>query len=298
MDIADLRVFEAVARLGGMNRAAAELNTVQSNITARIKALEDDIGCPLFERRPRGVALTAAGRRLVPYAVCAMRLITDARCAARDDGSPRGLLTIGSLETTAALRLTPLLAEYAANYPQVDLVLRTGTTRELVVATLEQGFDGAFVCGPVGHPELHEEIMFREELSLLAAPGVSSLDEALGGLSGTGAVHAVVLRAGCSYRQKLESLLARRGITVRRHLEFGTLEAIFGCVAAGLGITLLPRALLGPVWAADRVSVHSLPSAEARVETVFIRRRDGFLSSALKAFLQGAAGLLGTAEAA
>ena len=69
MDIADLRVFEAVARVGGMNRAAMELNTVQSNITARIKALEADVGRPLFERRPRGVALTAAGRRLLPYAV-------------------------------------------------------------------------------------------------------------------------------------------------------------------------------------------------------------------------------------
>ena len=161
VDIADLKVFEAVARLGAMGRAAAELNTVQSNVTARIKALEVDIGCPLFERRPRGVALTAAGRRLMPYTVRAMQLIADARCAARDDGSPRGLLTIGSLETTAALRLTPLLAGYAANYPNVDLVLRTGTTRELVAATLEQSFDGAFVCGPVGQPELHEEVMFR-----------------------------------------------------------------------------------------------------------------------------------------
>jgi DNA-binding transcriptional LysR family regulator len=298
MDVADLRVFEAVARLGGMNRAAAELNTVQSNITARIKALELDIGHPLFERRPRGVALTAAGRRLIPYAVRAMRLIADAKRAARDDGSPRGLLTIGSLETTAALRLTPLLARYAANYPQVDLVLRTGTTRELIAATLEQSVDGAFVCGQVGRPELREEVMFREELSLLAAPGVSSLDEALGGPPGTGEVQTVVLRAGCSYRERLEMLLARRGITVRRHLEFGTLEAIFGCVGAGLGVTLLPRALLGPVWAADRVSVHSLPPAEARVETVFISRRDGFISSALKAFLENAAGLSRTTEAA
>ena len=150
MDIADLRVFEAVARAGGMNRAAVELNTVQSNITARIKALEADIGRPLFERRPRGVALTAAGRRLLPYVVRAMRLIADARRAARDDGSPRGLLTIGSLETTAALRLTPLLAGFAANYPNVDLVLRTGTTHELVAASLDQSVDGAFVCGAGG----------------------------------------------------------------------------------------------------------------------------------------------------
>jgi LysR family transcriptional regulator, cell division regulator len=298
MDIAELKVFEAVARLGGMNRAATELNTVQSNITARIRALEVDIGCPLFERRPRGVALTAAGRRLLPYALRVMRLVAEAGRAARDDGAPRGLLTIGSLETTAALRLTPLLAGYAANYPHVDLVLRTGTTQELVAATLEQNCDGAFVCGPVGQPELQEEVVFHEELSLLAAPGVSSLDKALGGRSGTGEVQAVVLRAGCSYRQRLETLLARRGVTVRRHLEFGTLEAIFGCVAAGLGITLLPRALLGPIWAADRVSVHSLPPAEARVDTVFIRRREGFTSSALKAFLESATALLGTVEAA
>src|SRR5262252_3424781 len=296
MDIADLRVFEAVARAAGTNRAAVELNTVQSNITARIKALEADIGHPLFERRPRGVALTAAGRRLLPYAVRAMRLIADATRAARDDGSPRGLLTIGSLETTAALRLTPLLAGYAANYPNVDLVLRTGTTRELVAAALEQSVDGAFVCGPVSQRELGEEVVFREELSLLAAPGILSLTEALGG--GTGEVQVVVLRAGCSYRQRLETMLALRGIAVRRYLEFGTLEAIFGCVAAGLGTTLLPRALLGPVWAADRVSIHSLPPAEARVETLFIHRRDGFASSALKAFLESAKGLSGTAEAA
>jgi LysR family transcriptional regulator, cell division regulator len=195
MDIADLRVFEAVARAGGMNRAAVELNTVQSNITARIKSLEVDMGRPLFERRPRGVALTAAGRRLLPYAVRAMRLIADARCAVRDDGLPRGLLTIGSLETTAALRLTPLLAGYAANYPDVDFVLRTGTTRELVAATLEQSVDGAFVCAPAAQPELSEEVVFREELSLLAAPGISSLAEALGRRNARS--------AGCSAARRL-----------------------------------------------------------------------------------------------
>src|SRR3712207_3396530 len=79
--------------------------------------------------------------------------------------------------------------------------------------------------------------------------------------------------------------LARRGIVNPRRLEFGTLEAIFSCVAAGLGVTLLPRALLGPVWRDGRVAAHELPPEEAEVETVFIRRRDAHLSSALAAFL-------------
>jgi DNA-binding transcriptional LysR family regulator len=294
MDIGDLKVFEAVARLGGINRAAAELNTVQSNVTARIKALEADLGCALFHRHRSGVSLTEAGQRLLPYADRAGRLLADARRAARDDGTPRGLLTIGSLETTAALRLTPLLAGYAAVYPEVDLSLRTGTTRELVADVLEARVDGAFVCGPVEHPQLIEEVVFREELSLLAAPGVLSLDEVLRG----GEVRIVVLRAGCSYRQMLEGVLARRGVAIQRRLEFGTLEAIFGCVAAGLGITLLPRALIGPVWAAGRVSVHALPPADAGVETVFIRRRDAYATAALTAFLACAAAMPSAVEAA
>ncbi len=284
MDAGDLKVFATVARLGGMNRAAAELHTVQSNVTARIQALESDIGCTLLQRHSRGVSLTPAGQRLLPYADQVARVLADARRAARDDGVPGGTLTIGSLETTAALRLTPLLTHFAAEYPEVDLVLRTGTTRELLADVLEQRVDGAFVCGPISHPDLQEEKAFSEELVILTGPNIASLGEALG----AGEVRVVVLRAGCSYRQMLQALLARRGIVVQRQLEFGTLEAIFGCVSAGLGITMLPRALVGSIWDAGRVRIHTLPPDDAMVETTFIRRRKGFSSSALRAFLANA----------
>lgn len=282
MDTADLKLFEAVARAGGMNKAAAELNTVQSNVTARIRALETELGCALFERHSRGVVLTSAGQRLLPYARRIAWLLSDAARAARDDGVPRGPLTIGSLETTAALRLSPLIASYAAACPEVDLALRPGTTPELIEAVLDRRLEGAFVCGPVAHQSLIGQVMFEEELAVLAAPGLPSLEAATQG----GIARIVVLRAGCSYRQRLETLLARRGIAVPRLMEFGTLEAIFGCVSAGLGITLLPRALVGPVWLAGRVSLHDLPPEEALVTTVFIHRREAHLSSALRAFLE------------
>ena len=281
MDSAELRVFEAVARTGGMKRAADALNTVQSNVTARIKALEDELGCALFDRHSRGVALTHAGERLLPYARRVAWLLADATRAAKDIGVPGGPLTIGSLETTAALRLSPLLASYAAACPEVDIALRPGTTAELIDLVLERKLEGAFVCGPVAHPSLTERPMFDEELAILAAPGISSIEAATQG----GIARIVVLRVGCSYRQRLEGLLARRGIAVPRVMEFGTLEAIFGCVAAGLGISLLPRALIGPVWQAGRVSLHTLPPEESQVATVFIHRREAYLSSALRAFL-------------
>jgi DNA-binding transcriptional LysR family regulator len=283
MDAADLRMFEAVARLGGMSRAAAELHTVQSNVTARVRLLEEAIGTPLFQRHSRGATLTAAGRRLLPYCARVRQLLDEARRAAVDDGRPQGPLVIGSLETTAALRLSPVLTTYAAAYPEVDLALTTGTTCELVDAVLGRRLEGAFVCGPVHHPELEEEAVFREELVILTAPStLTTLQEWFGKAD----LKIVVLRAGCSYRQRLEAILATRGVVGVRQLEFGTLEAIFGCVAAGLGVTLLPRSLVGPVWRAGRVALHALPPAEARVDTMFIRRRDAFASSALAAFLQ------------
>ena len=198
MDAAELRVFEAVARLGGMNRAAAELNTVQSNVTTRVRLLEEDLGAKLFRRHSRGVALTPAGERLLPYAVGIADLLDEARRAAADDGTPKGLLTIGALETTAALRLSPVIADYAAAFPEVDLVLRTGTTGELVADVLERRLEGAFVCGPVRHPELEQEVVFVEELVAATRPGVRSLEA----LTEGGEVRIVVLRASCSYRQR------------------------------------------------------------------------------------------------
>ena len=106
MDAADLRMFQSVASTGSMSKAALELNTVQSNVTARIKSLEDEVGFALFERTNRGVTLTAAGQRLLPFATRAARLLDDAKRAVADAGTPSGALVIGSLETTAALRLS------------------------------------------------------------------------------------------------------------------------------------------------------------------------------------------------
>jgi DNA-binding transcriptional LysR family regulator len=281
MDAADLRVFEAVARLGGMSRAAVELNTVQSNVTARIRRLEDDLGMALFQRHSRGVTLTAAGRRLLPYAKRMGSLLADAHRAALEDGRPRGQLTIGSLETTAALRLSPVLSAYAAAYPEVDLVLTTGTTCELIDAVLEHRLEGAFVCGPVDHPDLHEQVAFREELVVVSATFVRDLDH----LRTQERLKIVVLRAGCSYRQRLENLLAARGIVGVRMLEFGTLDSILACVGAGIGITLLPRLVVEPAARGGRVALHALPTPEALVDTLFVRRHDAFVSSALTAFL-------------
>jgi DNA-binding transcriptional LysR family regulator len=236
----------------------------------------------LFERHSRGVSLTEAGERLVPYAAEVADVLARARRAALDNGHPRGPLVIGSLETTAGLRLPPILASFARLFPAVDLTLRTGTTSDSIAAVLDRNLEGAFVAGPVEHAELEQEAIFREELVVATAPALSGL----AGLHRIEALKTLVLRVGCSYRQRLETVLATRGIVNVRTLEFGSLDAIVGCVAAGIGITLLPRSVMAAASQAGRLALHSLPADEAMIDTLFIRRRDGLVTSTLSAFLQ------------
>lgn len=281
MDSTGLGVFRAVARSGSMSRAAEELHTVQSNITRQVRQLEGELGTALFGRHSRGVELTDAGRRLLPYAEGIAHMLEDADRAVRDEGEPVGPLVIGSLETTAALRLPPILASYALAHPDVDVTLATNTTAGLVSQVLAHELHGAFVCGPIAHPELEERAVFAEHLVLATAPRIRTVSQ----LADDADLRIVVFRAGCSYRQRLESFLAARGINAQRTLEFGTIDGILGCVAAGIGITLLPRSVVRAAAVAGRVAVHELPPEEAHVATVFVRRKDRFLSSALTAFL-------------
>lgn len=282
MDVSDLVIFEAVSRHGSMNRAAAELNTVQSNVTARIRALEDELGVSLFHRHARGVSTTPSGRRILPLVARLTKLLADVRTAARDDGAPHGSLHLGSLETTTALRLSPLLTQFARTYPEVRLAVTTGTTRKLLDDVINCRLEGAFVAGPVTHPDLHQETVFTEELVLVTSRQFRGLD----GLKAIADLKTIVFQAGCSYRQRLDSLLADKGVITAKPLEFGSLEAIISCVSAGIGVTLLPKGIVEPAWQAGRIAVHELPSNAGHVETLFVHRHDAFVSSAMTAFLQ------------
>ena len=282
MDATDLKVFEAVARHGSMNRAAAELNTVQSNVTARVRALELELGVLLFQRHARGVKVTPAGRRMLPFSARISRLLSDAKAAARDDGVPNGVLEIGTLETTAALRLPPVLVNFTRAYPKVRPVVTTGTTCSLIEDVVECRLEGAFVAGPVDHPDLQQEGLFREELVLVTARSIRGIED----LPSVNELKTIVFRDGCSYRKKLDNLLDKAGIRIARPLEFNSIEAILDCVAAGVGITLLPKSIVATAWRDGRVAVHELDPEFAEVQTVFIRRTDAYVSSALSAFLQ------------
>ena len=283
MELSDLQTFAAVARTGGITRAAEELNTVQSNVTQRVKALEAEIGTALFERHSRRMTLTGAGKRLLPYAQRMAALSHEALLAARDDGEPKGPLAIGSMETTAAVRLPPLLADFHRRFPAVRLSLRTAPTADLVTGVLEGSLDGAFVAGPITHADLIATSAFREELVLVSARRWGSLGELRAGMPETGPT-ALVFRTGCTYRHRLEQIFVEFGWPSATRFELGTLDGMIGCVAADMGVTLLPRAVVERSAMNGSIAIHALSPAQARVETLFIHRRAGHQTSALSGF--------------
>src|ERR1700761_3003477 len=283
MEFSDFLTFSTVARLGGITRAADELHTVQSNVTQRIKAMEAEIGTALFERHSRGMTLTGAGRRLLPYAQQMAALTREAMLAARDDGEPKGPLAIGSMETTAAVRLAALLAEFHRRFPAVRLTLKTATTADLVAAVLAGALDGAFVAGPIEHADLTATLAFREELVLVSAKRFNNLAALRAGTPESGPT-ALVFRTGCTYRQRLEQVFSDFGWPSAARFELGTLDGMIGCVAAGMGVTLLPRAVVERSEQRNDVNIHALSPQHARVDTLFIRRRSAHQYSALSGF--------------
>ena len=280
MDLAALRVFRAVAEEGSVTRAAERLHTVQSNVTTRIRQLEELLDIALFDRINRRLVITPAGRLLLDYAERLLVLAEEAREAIRAFDTPKGLLRLGSMETTAAARLPLLLAAFRRRYPEVDLRLQAAPTQQLLQDVLHHRIDLALVAAPVHHPELAVAVAVIEELILVSAadhPTVADPRQ-------LDTVSICTFREGCSYRQRLIDWLRGAGITVSRINEFGAFEAIIGCVAAGMGFSLLPRSVLDSHLVAGTIRAHPTPLAVAHTETLLVWRRDRSRHPARDAF--------------
>ncbi|MBP2295703.1 LysR family transcriptional regulator [Azospirillum rugosum] len=277
MDLAGLRVVKAVADTGSVSRAAESLNCVQSNVTARLKRLEEDLGVDLFRRLSRGMAPTPAGRVLADYADRVLRLVAQARDAVADAAGRGGRLAVGTMETTAAVRLPPILARFHADHPEVELTIVPGPSEVMVAEVLAGRVDGAFVAGAVEHAELVSQPAFEEELVLV--------ESATGITAEAGRTTLLAFRRGCAYRARAETAMREAGQVPYRVLEFGSLEAILGCVGAGMGVAVLPRAVVEREPWRGMFTARPLPPEIARMPTRFVRRVDTPETETLRAFL-------------
>lgn len=263
MNISDLQVFVEVARLGNISKAAERLNYGQSNITTKIQRLEKFFGTPLFHRSRYGVILNDQGTMLLEQANQLLDIWEKTKEKIHGVETKRKLY-LGSMETTAAVRLPKLLTEFHRTHPLVDLHLRTGTTGELVQWVQNHEIDGAFVAGSVKHKNIKSIPILKEKMVLITSRDNEALGPSFEPLQGG---NLIVFRASCSYRKHLEKFLDFHHFVPSKILEFGSLDVIIGCVSAGMGVSLLPYSV---VKSKEDVMIHELPSSFQYVDTHFI----------------------------
>ncbi|WP_321952126.1 LysR family transcriptional regulator [Paraburkholderia bannensis] len=267
IDLDSLQIFKAVVDFGGVTKAAAHLNRVQSNITTRVKNLEERLGVALFQRQGGKLVPSAEGRLLLVYAEQLLRLSSEAEAAMRS-GTPRGTLRIGTLESTAAARLPPFLSSYHGHYPDVHIELVTGTTTALISRVHRYDIEAAFISEPFNAADLETQVAFAEELVLIAPRQAAHIESA----TSLDQCTVIAFATGCSYRRILDDWLTACRVVPERVLELASYHAIVACVAAGSGIAIVPRSVLQAMHAERLVKILPLPVEIAKVRTHLIWR--------------------------
>ncbi|MCH8834435.1 MAG: LysR family transcriptional regulator [Proteobacteria bacterium] len=269
MDLRSLEIFRTVAVEGSITKAAMKLNRVQSNISTRIKQLEQRLEKNLFLRQNRGLTLTPDGHLLLSYAERLLQLSMEAS-EALNEGKPRGVFRIGTMESTAAARLPEILSRYHQLYPDVKIELKMDTAGGLVDRLLNYDVEIAFVAEPVSFETISTQPVFEEELVLVAPQSFPPLENT----SEISGKTVVAFEPGCAYRRYLEEWLLASGIVPGGVIAMGSYVAILACVSAGTGFAVVPQSVLDTVSSKGRFRLYPLPDKVARIKTLLAWRSD------------------------
>lgn len=170
MDLTQLEMFNAVAEAGSITQAAAKVHRVPSNLTTRLRQLETELGVDLFIRENQRLRLSPAGHNFLRYSQQILALVDEARSVVAGD-EPQGLFSLGSLESTAAVRIPATLAEFNRRYPKIQFSLSTGPSGTMLEGVLEGKLNAAFIDGPINHTAIDGIPVYREELMIVTPQG-------------------------------------------------------------------------------------------------------------------------------
>lgn len=241
LDLELLHTFLAVAAGLSFRRAAQALHAAPSTVTARIKALEDSLGLPLFDRVGGRVLLTGHGERLVPQARRLLDLEAETRRRmAGEDESPAEL-AVRISESLGIHCLPRMLPRFRERFPDTRLTLLTASTQGLARDLRQGAADLALLLGePFSAPEIEMEELAREPLAVITAPGSALARLGRVGPEDLAGVPLILTRHVWSARRLIEQALHAAQVSPPGVVECGSVEIVKRCVAAGLGVSVAP----------------------------------------------------------
>jgi LysR family hydrogen peroxide-inducible transcriptional activator len=242
MEFHQLRYVCAIAETGSFSRAAERCQVAQPSLSQQVLKLEEDLGAKLFDRLGRSVRLTEAGRAFLPHARAVLGQMETARSSVSDAcADVRGSVAVGVIPTIAPYLMPRYTTVFAKKYPDAKLRIVEETTPILVEGLRDLSIDLAILALPLRHKEL-ELFPLRTEPLFAVLPenhpraGAKSL--ALKELRGES---FVMLRDGHCFRDLSLAACTHARVTPRIAFESGQFSSLFGMVAAGIGISLVPE---------------------------------------------------------
>jgi DNA-binding transcriptional LysR family regulator len=287
-----LECFLAVARLGNLSRAAEEMFLTQPTLTARLKALEEEVGDQLFVRTSRGMRLTEAGKEFVPYAErCVGSFEEGRRHLAELREASGGRLVLGASPGVGTYALPGLLERFAAAYPKVSVSVRTGHSEDILEMTLREEVQLGLTRA-MRHPEIESLHLYEDELVLVVDPGHRFTKRGSAELAEIGEEQLIFFDHDSSYFEQTHALFRNAGIRELRTMEVDNIEAAKRMVEHRLGVAFLPRTAVVRSVSAGNLSLISVEeNPEMSRSIVALKRRDVPSTGPVAAFLEVASTL-------
>ena len=242
MEVHQLRYFLAVAEHGGMRAAARACGVTQPSLSKQIQKLEEELGRRLFDRLPRGAALTAAGESLRPRAEQILGGITRALDAVRADlDIGRGRLRVGAIPTLAPFALPGAVTRFRRRFPDAELSITEDVTANLVEALAADRLDVAYLSLPLDDPRLTHELLFEEPLLAVVAADDPLAERRTVTPKDLAGRPPIVLHDAHCLGQRVTAYCAALGLSDAASWRASQLATVQEWVSLGLGISLLPR---------------------------------------------------------
>lgn len=285
---AQVEGFVEIARQGNLSRAAESLHVTQPALTARLQALESELGTQLFVRGRRGMQLTDAGRAFLPYAQRAMLALDEGASLLAELGRGGiGELVLGAAPAISTYVLPGLLMRFTQRHPRIRLVVRTGHSEEILEMALRREIDLGLVRD-LRHPDIESRPLYDDELVLVAHASHPFADVGRISMAEVASARLILFDRTSSYYDLTNAFFREAGVAPHGVMELDNIDAAKQMVGQGLGIALLPHTAVAAELEDGRLRAIAIEGAQPiRRRIVAIRRRDqGAVAGPTAAFLE------------
>ena len=287
MDLGQLEAFLQVAIHRNFRRAGEILFLTQPSISARIQALERELGEILFERQGRRVRLTDAGQTFLPYAERSIQAVREGQAAL--DGLRRvaaGQIVIGSARIIGTYTLPKIVKHFRERYPGIDVVIRTGRSQEILELVLA-GEVQIGLTRQLRHPEVETTPLYDEEIVLVTYPRHPFAFAGGATVTQIGREPLILYHKDSTYYSIINEVCREAGIIPNVVMELDSVESTKKMVEQGMGISLLPRSSLDRELDLGTLSqIRILDAAPIHLSAAAIYRKAGRVDYLVRAFLE------------